>query len=251
MPFLDTNGLAHLWSNIEARLDTKIEKKDLDDVLGELAEFDFIKVVDALPETGLTNKIYLVPKTDTQTQDLFDEYIWVNKATEDAPEYDWEWITTKQMEVDLTPYSKKSELLDLIYPVGSIYMSMTSTSPDTLFGGHWLSIPGRFLLGAGYSEANTTDKYGSMVAGTVNRTTAGERGGESAHQLTVTEMPNHNHQINHLASPVNGASWCQTADNAGTTIYWQDPVGTSYVGSDGAHNNMPPYMVVYMWRRVE
>ena len=71
----------------------------------ELAKFDFIKVVDGLPETGLTNKIYLVPKNDTQTQDLFDEWIYVNKGTEDAPEYVWEWITTKQLEVDLTEYA--------------------------------------------------------------------------------------------------------------------------------------------------
>ncbi len=66
----------------------------------EIAEFDFIKVVDALPTTGLPNKIYLVPKSDAQTQDLFDEYVWVNGG--------WEWIATKQIEVDLTPYAKTS-----------------------------------------------------------------------------------------------------------------------------------------------
>ncbi len=68
----------------------------------ELAKFDFIKVVDVLPETGLPNKVYFVPKTDTQTQDLFDEYVWINDK--------WEWITTKQIEVDLTPYATKTEL---------------------------------------------------------------------------------------------------------------------------------------------
>lgn len=68
----------------------------------ELAAFDFIKVMDGLPTTGLPNKIYLVPKANSQTQDLFDEYIWVNNA--------WEWITTKQLSVDLTDYAKKSEI---------------------------------------------------------------------------------------------------------------------------------------------
>ena len=67
----------------------------------ELATFDFIKVVDTLPEVGLPNRIYFVPKSDTQTQDLFDEYAWINDK--------WEWITTKQIEVDLTPYYKKTE----------------------------------------------------------------------------------------------------------------------------------------------
>lgn len=68
----------------------------------EIAKFDFIKVVDVLPETGLPNRIYFVPKSDTQTQDLFDEYVWVNDK--------WEWITTKQIEVDLTEYVKREEL---------------------------------------------------------------------------------------------------------------------------------------------
>lgn len=71
----------------------------------EIAKFDFIKVVDALPETGLPNRIYFVPKSDTDTQDLFDEYAWINES--------WEYITTKQIEVDLTEYAKKSDLESL------------------------------------------------------------------------------------------------------------------------------------------
>lgn len=71
-------------------------------VENEIATFDFIKVVDALPETGLPNRIYFVPKSDTGTQDLFDEYVWVNNQ--------WEWITTKQIVIDLTEYVKRSEL---------------------------------------------------------------------------------------------------------------------------------------------
>lgn len=68
----------------------------------EIAKFDFIKIVDTLPDSGLPNRIYFVPKTDTQTQDLFDEYAWINDT--------WEWITTKQIEVDLTECVKKSEM---------------------------------------------------------------------------------------------------------------------------------------------
>ena len=65
----------------------------------EIATFDFIKVVDVLPEEGLPNRIYFIPKAESQTQDLFDEYIWVNDT--------WEWLTTKQIEVDLTNYVTK------------------------------------------------------------------------------------------------------------------------------------------------
>lgn len=77
-----------------------IEAKSYTD--NEIATFDFIKVVNALPQVGLPNKIYLVPKADVQTQDLFDEYVWVNNS--------WEWITTKQVEVDLSNYATKNEL---------------------------------------------------------------------------------------------------------------------------------------------
>lgn len=68
----------------------------------ELATFDFIKVVDSLPESGLSNKIYLVPKADTQNQDLFDEYVWINNS--------WEWVTTKQIEVDLSGHVQFSNM---------------------------------------------------------------------------------------------------------------------------------------------
>ena len=65
----------------------------------EIATFDFIKVVDTLPETGLPNRIYLIPRTDTGENNLFDEYLWVDNA--------WEFITTKVVEVDLTNYATK------------------------------------------------------------------------------------------------------------------------------------------------
>ena len=68
-----------------------------------------------------------------------------------------------------------STVLDKVYPVGSIYMSVNSTNPKTLFGGTWVQIKDRFLLAAG-----TTYK-------------AGATGGEAAHTLTASEMPSHNH----------------------------------------------------------
>ena len=68
----------------------------------EIATFDFIKVVDILPETGLINRIYFVPKTDKETQDLFDEYIWTNN--------NWEFLGTKKIEIDLTACLKREEV---------------------------------------------------------------------------------------------------------------------------------------------
>jgi hypothetical protein len=73
----------------------------------EIATFDFIKVVQNLPTTGLPNRFYLVPKTTATDNDFFDEYVWVNKGTEENPEYVWEFQGTKKVEVDLTDYVKK------------------------------------------------------------------------------------------------------------------------------------------------
>lgn len=68
----------------------------------EIANFDFIKIVTELPETGLVNRTYFVPKQDPATNDLYDEYMWVDNK--------WELITTKQIEVDLTNYYTKTEV---------------------------------------------------------------------------------------------------------------------------------------------
>ena len=68
-------------------------------------------------------------------------------------------------------YLLKSE----VYPVGSIYISLNSTNPSSIFGGTWEQIQGRFLLGVSSSHP-------------VNQT-----GGEEKHTLTVNESPSHRH----------------------------------------------------------
>ena len=153
-------------------------------VENEIATFDFIKVVDALPETGLDNRIYFVPKADTQTQDLFDEYVWVNNA--------WEWVTTKQLEVDLTPYYKKTETYsktevnELIpsvvntksnsqtdtyscnyinnrFPIGSVYMTSTNESPSNYLGGTWEMFDKEFAPWGGTPDSVFTPTDNNVV----------------------------------------------------------------------------------------
>lgn len=112
------------------------------------------------------------------------------------------------------------------FPVGSIYMSVDSTSPASFLGGTWEQIKDTFLLGAG-------DTY-----------TNGVTGGEATHTLTVDEMPSHTHN-----TPVTSGSYT-TMDGSGNTwvpIYNNSNVG--YTGGGQAHNNMPPYLAVYMWKR--
>ena len=145
------------------------------------------------------------------------------------------------------------DILDLLYPIGTIYMSMNSTSPSIWFGGTWVQIEDVFLLSAG-----------SIY-------TAGDTGGEAEHQLTVAEMPWHGHQVrlhnnagttgtayyyngatktNSTAAQSPGLTWKGTTFNAAQGGAGDQVGGADPVGGDGAHNNMPPYLVVYMWQRV-
>lgn len=99
-----TNG-ERLHSTLGGMATTSELKAALDDAKAytdkELAEFDFVKIVEALPTVGLPNRIYLVPKADAGTQDLFDEYLWANDA--------WEYVDTKHVAVDLTGCVQKEE----------------------------------------------------------------------------------------------------------------------------------------------
>lgn len=125
-----------------------------------------------------------------------------------------------------------SGLVDKIYPVGSIYLSVSSTSPATLFGGTWEQIKDTFLLGAG-------DSY-----------TAGSTGGEATHTLTVNEMPSHSHEVK-AQSTVKDSKYGVFSHNinGGSSISIYSMEQTHETGGGQAHNNMPPYLTVYMWKR--
>lgn len=126
------------------------------------------------------------------------------------------------------------QFLNKVYPVGSIYMSVNSTSPATLFGGTWEAIEGQFLLGA-------SSTY-----------TAGSTGGEAEHTLTTAEMPSHNHVVTRATTSYGSGSqsaW-RSLSWSGTNHDYNDVVSSESTGSGGAHNNMPPYLAVYIWQRV-
>ena len=162
----------------------------------------------------------------------------------------------------------KSPLVDLIYPVGAIYTSTASTNPKTLFGGTWTQITNTFLLGAGSSYS------------------AGSTGGASTVTLTVGQLPIHKHTFNGSTSYTSYAGnhthtfrggnasggsgayvdmyngspgWPGTRDvtdavianSSILTAHTVTVAGSISVntGGGGEHNNMPPYLVVYMWRR--
>lgn len=118
--------------------------------------------------------------------------------------------------------------VDLIYPVGSIYMSLNATNPKTLFGGTWERIIGRFPFGCGDSTY-----------------TVGTTGGEYNHKLTVAEMPSHDHNIYKNNNSGSDTGWGVTSTNGNMKAEW----GLTATGGSTAHNNMPPYLCVYMWKR--
>jgi hypothetical protein len=124
----------------------------------------------------------------------------------------------------------KESLINLIYPVGSFYLSASSTSPATLFGGTWQQVKDTFLLTAG-------DAY-----------TAGATGGEEAHTLTVQEMPSHDHRCitDELLNVYGGPFESDVGPASGHGYAY--PFYYSFTGTKGggqAHNNMPPYIVAY------
>lgn len=115
-------------------------------------------------------------------------------------------------------------------------MSINSTDPGTLFGGTWQQLKDRFLLGVGdtYRTVNTT-------------------GGESTHTLTEQEMPRHNHTLqvwgNYTTQTSTGTKIAKTIDAADGGY---DNSNSMYNrGESKAHNNMPPYLTVYMWKRTQ
>lgn len=114
------------------------------------------------------------------------------------------------------------------FPVGSIYLSMTNTNPSIYFGGTWELMKDRFLLGAGGAYS------------------AGSTGGEKTHKLTVSEMPSHSHNLGYRIGGGAGSTWYI---DGGTVDNWGSSTAVQSTGGNAAHNNMPPYIAVYIWRR--
>lgn len=126
-----------------------------------------------------------------------------------------------------------TSLIDLVYPVGAVYISMNQTSPQTLFGGTWTQIQGRFLIGAGTVYP------------------AGSTGGEATHTLTKDEIPDHTHTFKYTGQSVTIGVNSISLREAASNQYNAYSGGQSSNCGGGAHNNMPPYMAVYMWYRTK
>ena len=168
------------------------------------------------------------------------------------------------IENDIKQIAIQQLVFDAVYPVGSIYMSVNSTNPTALFGGTWERLENRFLLGAGSSYS------------------LGATAGAATVALTTANMPAHKHTFsgsgttgNYNTSHRHNMAWDKdggsgsnryTVHNSGVNGSQGGTAPTSYAGgnhshsfsysgttastgSTTAHNNMPPYLVVNMWKR--
>lgn len=216
--FLDAAGLTYLWKKVS------MEDYPNNETL--------IAILNAIDET----------KADKTVLDQYltkEEYI----AGESGGTIDLSYFLTEEeadilLRESLINYLTKTEAqntyatLQQVYPIGAIYLSVNATNPTTLFGfGTWQQIKDTFLLAAG-------DTY-----------LAGSTGGEERHALTIEEMPSHTHtyQRNQFNSSESGSGSAYGATNKTMD---QFTATSNPTGGSIAHNNMPPYLTVYMWQRV-
>ena len=166
------------------------------------------------------------------------------QARRTTPIFDW---SKNDFNVNGTLKVNNTNIFDLIYPVGSFYISAKSTNPAILFGGTWEQIQGRFLLGRSSSYP-----VGSM-------------GGEATHTLTESEMPSHK---GHLSAGIAGTAPYEKGNYKGflnsSTMTAYGDIGRGWnvysgneihpaseaVGGGQPHNNMPPFIQVAMWKRI-
>lgn len=135
-------------------------------------------------------------------------------------------------------------IIDIVYPVGSIYMSVNPANPETLFGGKWVAWgAGRVPVGV-----NTADSDFSTVEKT---------GGEKTHSLTTAELAAHTHSTLPMAAQRGHVTLTFAATGfggSGNSGGYQIANGTSdypssSTGNGTGHNNIQPYITCYMWKR--
>ena len=142
-----------------------------------------------------------------------------------------------------TPAAVKAAIAEAklaAWPIGSIYMSVNSTSPANLFGGTWERIYETFLFAASSSYP------------------AGSTGGEFTHKLTQSELPDYSLSVangsNVIRSKTGSSAdaYVQTQSSGWGIPNWESKTVTVASGGSGAaHNNMPPYLSVWIWKRTK
>lgn len=141
--------------------------------------------------------------------------------------------------VNLENQLSNSRLVNLIYPIGSIYLSANAVSPETLFGGKWEQIKDRFLLASGSVYQN------------------GSSGGSSAHThgLSNAYAKIGIRTDGSIAVNDKNVEWTAerrtSASTSPLTNQYEETVATELGGNTDSGSNMPPYLTVNVWKRIE
>lgn len=179
-------------------------------------------------------------------------------------------VENKVITTELDSKVSTSELIDLIYPIGAIYISANAVSPSILFGGEWEQIEDTFLLSSGSTyELGATGGSADAVVVKHNHTQNPHNHTQNSHSHTPASGRNF------LTAPV-GSTWTelQGANISGSGYHYiatsktsnydvavqgsgsttatnqQQTATNKESGEDGTGKNMPPYLVVNMWIRV-
>lgn len=228
--------LKALWSQDELSMDfdESMDAYDVGDIVGGLDNVTGVAVASTITKKVVTinnGRISIALSTDDVSSSGSGST--GNGSSNDSEALDEETIASLKL---------------LMWPVGSIYTSRHSTSPAVLFGGTWERIKDTFILAAG-------DTY-----------VAGSEGGESEHLLTEEELPAiygsfrsydvYNLDNTDAALHITGVFSYDESESYGTTTNMSsgksDTVRKIHmnIGGDKPHNNMPPYLVVYVWERI-
>ena len=256
----DYGGPDNNWtfSNIRLVRDGYVKSSDLDEI-----------------EKARVENFYI----DSTTKEVIIDYTTYTDLTGSEIVTSWS-STTSDSKVPSEKLVKDTfdDILNLVYPVGSIYMSVNSTSPETLFGGTWTQLEDTFLLACGSTYASdgsnvhtaqhgeATHKLTASESGQKDLGTVTSTGGDHTHKLSSTDT-----KARYLGTTSDGDGITRSSVKPGTStavsnflksanvIYRYDgngssgnlSVSTTISGSDAtsSHNNMPPYLAVYMWKR--
>jgi ABC-type amino acid transport substrate-binding protein len=133
----------------------------------------------------------------------------------------------------------KNHFLNLCWPIGSYYWTNKNISPETLFGGKWQKIEGKFIY-----AADNNRKVDSI-------------GGQEKVTLSIKEMPQHNHNLIISGCISDGyKEFKGVCSNGSDSSYILNQYGyednyTAYAGESQSHENMPPYIAAFCWKRIE
>lgn len=186
----------------------------------------------------------IVLRTEQATQEYKNEQV---KEQEELYNMYSQLLVATNGTITVNTQELKEIVLEMVYPIGSIYMSTSNVSPATFLGGEWEKYSeGRTIIGDGENGGYTftAGSTGTEVNATTNPL------GEYKHTLTINEMPSHNHNYYNQDSNAPAGTGLRGAllTNGGKGSYNNL---ITYAGGSQSHNNIQPYIVTYIWKRTK